>query len=88
MQNYWNREKSQSIFASNYANILNRKWGSEMAINCFKCRHFFTTWDARHPRGCKAYGFKTKEIPSALVKRSSGMECLKFVLKQVEGPSK
>ncbi|MDI2587827.1 uracil-DNA glycosylase [Psychrobacillus lasiicapitis] len=56
-----------------------------MAVNCFKCRFFFTTWDARHPRGCKAYGFKTKELPSALVKRTSGMECLKFERKQEEG---
>ncbi|QFF97878.1 uracil-DNA glycosylase [Psychrobacillus glaciei] len=56
-----------------------------MAVNCFKCRHFFTTWDASNPRGCKAYGFKTKELPSALVNRTSGMECLKFEPKQVEG---
>ncbi|MEK3978817.1 uracil-DNA glycosylase [Psychrobacillus sp. FSL K6-2836] len=56
-----------------------------MAVNCFKCRYFFTTWDARNPRGCKAYGFKTKELPSVVVQRSSGMECLKFEPKQVEG---
>nr|WP_277586893.1 uracil-DNA glycosylase [Psychrobacillus antarcticus] len=56
-----------------------------MAANCFKCQHFFTTWDARNPRGCKAYEFKTKELPSVVVHRSSGMECLKFEPKQVEG---
>lgn len=60
------------------------KVGSAMAANCFKCRHFFTTWNARHPRGCKAYGFKTKELPSTLVKRSSGMDCLKFEPKREE----
>ncbi|MCM3360179.1 MULTISPECIES: uracil-DNA glycosylase [unclassified Psychrobacillus] len=59
-----------------------------MAVNCFKCRHFFTTWDANHPRGCRAYQFKTRELPSALVKRSSGVECLKFEPKQLEGHNK
>ena len=78
-------ERSQSIFAYNYAMIWNGKRGSQLAVNCFKCRHFFTTWDAQHPRGCKAYGFKTRELPSVLVKRTSGVECLKFEQKQVEG---
>ncbi|MCT6815949.1 MAG: uracil-DNA glycosylase, partial [Lysinibacillus fusiformis] len=44
--------------------------------------HFFkVTWDPQTPRACVAYGFKTKQIPSVVVKQSSGMECLKFVPK-------
>lgn len=85
MHSYKLGERHQSIFVCNYATIWNGKWGSAMAVNCFKCRHFFTTWDASNPRGCKAYGFKTKELPSTLVKRTSGMDCLKFEPKQAEG---
>ncbi|HIE40479.1 MAG TPA: uracil-DNA glycosylase [Thiomicrorhabdus sp.] len=47
-------------------------------IDCFKCRHFFITWDAANPRGCKAFGFKTTQLPSAVVLESSGEPCLKF----------
>ncbi|WP_243458091.1 uracil-DNA glycosylase [Sporosarcina sp. Te-1] len=55
-----------------------------MAVNCFKCRHFFVTWDPQHPRSCKAYGFKTRELPSIVVRRSSGMECMHFAQKRGE----
>jgi hypothetical protein len=47
-------------------------------INCFKCVHFFITWDEKYPRGCKAMGFKSKEMPSAVVHKSSDAQCLKF----------
>ena len=43
--------------------------------NCFNCKHFYITWDEFFPRGCKALRFKSREIPSVAVKRSSGMEC-------------
>lgn len=43
------------------------------------------TWQPQMPRACKAYGFKTREIPSNVVKRSSGMDCLKYEEKQ-KGP--
>lgn len=56
-----------------------------MKVDCFKCQYFRVTWDQNNPRGCSAYGFKTKQIPSMLVKQSSGMDCLKFVPKKREG---
>ncbi|ATP38916.1 uracil-DNA glycosylase [Solibacillus sp. R5-41] len=56
-----------------------------MKIDCFKCQYFRVTWDQNNPRGCSAYGFKTKQLPSVLVKQSSGMDCLKFVAKKQEG---
>ncbi|MDX1807810.1 MAG: uracil-DNA glycosylase [Paenisporosarcina sp.] len=49
-----------------------------MSVNCFQCRHFYVTWDTRHPRGCRAYQFKTRELPSVVVKRSSGTDCMNF----------
>ncbi|KGR92423.1 uracil-DNA glycosylase [Ureibacillus massiliensis 4400831 = CIP 108448 = CCUG 49529] len=56
-----------------------------MRINCFQCQYFKVTWDQNRPRGCTAYGFKTKQLPSVVVKQSSGMECMKFVPKTQEG---
>lgn len=49
--------------------------------DCFKCQHFFVTWDANSPRGCKAFGFKTRKLPSLEVLKASGQACLKFVPK-------
>ncbi|MEO4054007.1 uracil-DNA glycosylase [Solibacillus sp. CAU 1738] len=53
-----------------------------MKVNCFQCQYFRVTWEPANPRACSAYGFKTKQIPSAVVRQSSGMECLKFSQKQ------
>lgn len=53
-------------------------------IDCLKCEHFFVTWNKSFPRGCNAYGFKTKRIPSMDVLSSSGTECKLFKLKSKE----
>lgn len=50
----------------------------QQKINCFKCKYFYTTWDARFPRGCKAYGFKTQQMPADYVIRASGEPCMKY----------
>ncbi|WP_246943794.1 uracil-DNA glycosylase [Bacillus pinisoli] len=47
-------------------------------INCFQCKYFYTTWDQNFPRGCKAFNFKTSQMPSVAVQRSSGSPCMKF----------
>ncbi|MCF6345486.1 MAG: uracil-DNA glycosylase [Thiomicrorhabdus sp.] len=47
-------------------------------IDCFRCHHFFVTWDSNNPRGCKAFGFKTTQLPSAVVLETSGEPCLKY----------
>jgi len=47
-------------------------------VDCFACRHFYVTWDPDFPRGCRVMGFKSREIPSQVVRRASGMECLRF----------
>ncbi|MCA0985418.1 uracil-DNA glycosylase [Halobacillus yeomjeoni] len=49
-----------------------------MSVNCFQCKHFNTTWNPAFPRACKAYGFKSKEMPSTLVLKATGSECLQF----------
>jgi hypothetical protein len=52
-------------------------------IDCFQCQHFFITWDKKFPRGCRALGFKSQEMPSSMVYQASGMECLKFEKKKL-----
>ncbi len=44
-------------------------------IDCRKCVHFFVTWEKNCPYGCKAYGFKGPQMPSIVVKSSSGESC-------------
>ncbi len=43
-----------------------------------RCRHFYVTWDRDHPRGCRAYGFKSQALPSAVVLQESGIPCKLF----------
>ncbi|WP_101842331.1 uracil-DNA glycosylase [Halobacillus sp. Marseille-P3879] len=45
-------------------------------VNCFTCRHFYTTWNPQFPRGCRAYGFKGREMPSTTVLHTTGTACL------------
>ncbi len=51
-------------------------------IDCGKCRHFYVTWDGHFPKGCKALNFKSRELPSGVVRGSSGLDCLKFEAKK------
>ena len=53
--------------------------------NCFQCAHFTITWDTKHPRACKLFGFKMAGLPSAMVFRSTGAECIAFVKKKDAG---
>jgi|YelNatPaOPRAMG01_1025707.scaffolds.fasta_scaffold00247_15 hypothetical protein len=53
-----------------------------MAVNCKKCKYYYITWDAKFPYGCKAFGMKTKQLPSVEVYISSGKECIKFQKKE------
>ncbi|QKJ23049.1 hypothetical protein ALEK_1781 [Poseidonibacter lekithochrous] len=47
----------------------------EKRIICQKCIHYYVTWEPSNPHGCNAYAFKSKAIPSVVVKRSSGADC-------------
>jgi len=53
-------------------------------INCKKCIYYFVTWKPDNPHGCKAYGFKSKQIPSLVVKASTGQPCQSYTLKYKE----
>ncbi|MBW1711788.1 MAG: uracil-DNA glycosylase [Deltaproteobacteria bacterium] len=47
-------------------------------IDCFKCRHLVITWDQDRPYACQGMGFKSRRIPSLVVKQASGQDCLVF----------
>jgi hypothetical protein len=51
-------------------------------IICQKCKYYFVTWEPARPYGCKAYNFKSKLIPSMVVKNSSGIDCSFYQQKQ------
>ncbi len=52
-------------------------------IRCQKCKFYFVTWEKDRPHGCHGYGFKSPSIPSVMVKRTSGNDCMLFELKDV-----
>jgi len=55
--------------------------------NCQRCRHYYVTWDKLQPHGCKAFGFKSLEIPARIVARNSaGKTCQLFVEKGQQPP--
>lgn len=54
-------------------------------VNCAQCRHYYVTWDPNFPRGCRAYGFKTKQPPSVAVLSSSGRPCMMYEPKPAPG---
>jgi hypothetical protein len=48
-------------------------------IACYRCMHYFVTWDPRNPHGCRRMGFKSRMHPSEEVRRTmSGHDCLLF----------
>lgn len=53
-------------------------------IKCSRCKHFFITWEANTPHGCKIYGIKSKKQPSQIVFESSGKPCMGFEPKNIK----
>jgi hypothetical protein len=51
-------------------------------IDCNLCRYYFITWEPSTPFGCRAMGFKSHRIPSAVVHQHSGAPCRAFQRKK------
>ncbi|BEP27684.1 uracil-DNA glycosylase [Helicovermis profundi] len=51
-------------------------------INCNKCIYYYITWDKINPKGCKFFKFKSKQMPSIIVLKSSGNPCKAFIEKK------
>ncbi|HFS82458.1 MAG TPA: uracil-DNA glycosylase [Epsilonproteobacteria bacterium] len=47
-------------------------------INCKRCIHYYVTWDRHAPHGCRAFGFKSRQIPSMVVQKSSQKPCTHY----------
>jgi len=56
-------------------------------VDCRKCINFYITWDKKYPRGCRAMGFTCREMPSVIVYKASGAECLRFEEKKARDNS-
>ncbi len=57
-------------------------------VDCFQCKHMYITWDQNSPKGCRAFGFKTKRMPSLVVFETSGEPCHNFSPKDPVPPPK
>ncbi|OQY01459.1 MAG: hypothetical protein B6I26_03790 [Desulfobacteraceae bacterium 4572_130] len=64
---------------------MNKK-NKQKPINCYKCYHYYVTWDPKFPCGCRAMGFKSKRLPSSSVRESTGKPCLLFKKKVLKNP--
>jgi len=51
-------------------------------IRCTDCEHYFITWDATYPYGCRKMGFKSRFAPRNAVFEMSEMNCLAFSMKK------
>ena len=54
--------------------------------DCLHCVHYFVTWESDRPRGCRAYEFKSADLPSDVVQASSGDACQLFERKDGKRP--
>jgi len=54
-----------------------------MTIACYKCNHYYVTWDPYFPHGCRAMDFKSKRLPINDVRMAMrGKDCLAFKMKK------
>jgi hypothetical protein len=51
------------------------------AALCWRCTHYFVTYDARFPHGCRAMGFKSARLPHTEVAAATGTTCVTFAAK-------
>lgn len=57
-----------------------------MKVNCLKCQHYFITFDPVAPKGCRAYGIKSSQLPSVIIKQANnGNNCMGFKEKEKKG---
>lgn len=48
---------------------------------CIGCIYYYITWDAKHPKGCKYFGFKSMQMPCQVVYKSAGKPCNMYTKK-------
>jgi len=65
-------------------NPVTEKKQQHRDINCFSCHYFYITYDPHFPYGCRAAGFKAKQVPSKQMYVNSGLDCQLFRKKRSE----
>ena len=55
---------------------------AKSAVDCRACKHYYVTRDKDFPKGCKLFGFKSKNAPSYLVYEATGAPCEHYEEKQ------
>jgi hypothetical protein len=50
--------------------------------NCSQCRHFYITWNAKTPNGCRRFGIESKDKPSTIVAMAGLGDCQGFEAKK------
>jgi hypothetical protein len=53
--------------------------------SCKDCMHFFVTYDARFPYGCRSMGFKSRRYPCLEVQEATGQRCQGREARRVPG---
>ena len=53
-----------------------------MKKQCRNCQFFKISWDYAKPYSCDFFNFKSKQIPSMVVKQNSGKDCEGFKQKK------
>lgn len=69
---------SGSVSPVNAAGAAKPAEGTPQHPNCRQCHHFAISWDADRPYACRAFGFKTRILPSWEVYRADGSDCKLF----------
>jgi hypothetical protein len=54
---------------------------------CHRCIHYFVTWDARFPHGCRAMGFKSRHYPIQDVQNAVGQSTCQLYRAKPQNPS-
>ena len=49
---------------------------------CIQCKHYQVTFEKDRQHSCKLYQFKSKMLPSLVVKKESGSHCQGFESKR------
>ncbi len=49
---------------------------------CSDCNHYYITYKAKFPYGCKAFGIISKNIPYFEIRKVSGIDCALFSKKK------
>ena len=51
--------------------------------DCRRCAHYYVTYEASWPHGCRAFELKSARLPQLVVRESSGAACQAFAQRGV-----